>query len=97
MPGEGGDGPLGTAVGAGIGRPPPRAGGDAEDVAVAGSGHEWQGGFEHVEVTPEVHGEDGQPVLLGALGEEGRPGDAGHVDDGVESAVLVDQLPEQTA
>ena len=56
-----------------------------------------QGGLEHVEVALEVHGEHGQPVLLGALGEVGLPGDAGHVDDGVEAAVLVDQLAEQAA
>ena len=57
-----------------------------------GRGHERQGGVEHVEVALEVHVEHRQPVLLGALGEVGLPGDAGHVDDGVEPAVLVDQL-----
>ena len=44
-----------------------------------------------------MHGQHRQPVLLGALSEVGLPGDAGHVDDGVEAAVLVDQLPEQAA
>ena len=42
-----------------------------------------------------MHGQHGQPVLLGALAEVGLPGDAGHVDHGVEPAVLVDQLLEQ--
>ena len=63
---------------------------------MSGGGHEGQGGFQHVQVTPEVHGQHRQPVLLGALGEERRSGDAGDVDDGVEPAVLVDQLVEQT-
>ena len=97
LPGEGGDGPLGAAVGTGIGGPPPRAGGDAEDAAVPGGGHERQCGVEHVEVALEVHGQHRQPVLLGALSEVGLPGDAGDIDDGVEPAVLVDQLPEQGA
>jgi hypothetical protein len=66
-------------------------------MAVPGGGHERQGGVEHVEIAPEVHGEHRQPVLLGALSEVGLPGDAGDVDDGVEPAVLVDQLPEQPA
>ena len=55
LPGQGGHGPLGAAVAAGVGGPPPRAGGDAEDAAVPGGGHERQGGVEHVEVAPEVH------------------------------------------
>ena len=97
LPRQGGDGPLGAAVAAGVGGPPPRAGGDAEDAAVPGRGHERQRGLEHVEVAPEVHREHRQPVLLGALGEVGLPGDAGDVDHGIEPAVLVDQLPEQGA
>ena len=97
LPGEGGDGPLGAAVGAGIGGPPPRSRGDAEDAAVARRGHQRQGGVEHVEVALEVHGEHRPPVLLGAPTEVGLPGDAGDVDDGIEPAVLVHELPEQGA
>ena len=97
LPGEGGHRPLGAAVGPGVGGPPPRARGDAEDAPVAGGGHERQRGIEHVEVAVEVHGEHCQPVLFGAAGKIGLPGDAGHIDDGVESAVLLGQLVEQGA
>ena len=44
LPGERGDGPLGAAVRAGVGGPPPRARGDAEDPAVPGGGHDRQRG-----------------------------------------------------
>ena len=60
-----------------------------------GAGHERQRRFEHVEVPPQVHGEHREPVLLGAFCEAGVARDARHVDDGVEPAVLVDQLLEQ--
>ena len=95
LPGERRHGPLGGAVPAGVGRPPSRAGRDAHNVAVPRSGHERQCGLEHVEVAPEVHVEQCEPVFLGALGEIGLPGDAGHVHDGVEALVLVRQLLEQ--
>ena len=69
LPGERGHGPLGAAVGAGVGRPPPRPGRDAEDAAVPGRGHDRQRGAEDVEVAVEVHGEHAAPVLLAARGE----------------------------
>ena len=87
-----GDGALGAAVRAGVGRPPARAGRDAEDAAAPGRRHDRQRGAEDVEVAVEVHREHAEPVLLGAVGEARRPGDAGDVDHGVEAAVLVDQL-----
>ena len=62
-----------------------------------GRGHERQGSLEDVEVAPEVHGQHGHPVLFGAVGEVGLPGDAGHVDDGIEPSVLDGQLAEQGA
>ena len=95
LPGESCDGSFGAAVSPCIGSSPARAGCDAEDAAVSGGSHERQCGVEHVEVAPEVHSEHGEPVLLGALGEESRPGDACDVHDGVESAMLVDELSEQ--
>ena len=90
-----GHGALGAAVGAGVGRPPARAGGDAEDVAPPGGRHERQGGAEDVAVAVEVHREHAAPVLVAARGEAGGPGDAGDVDHGVEPAELVGQLVEQ--
>jgi hypothetical protein len=57
----------------------------------------WQCGVDHVEVALEVHGQHRQPVLLAAPPEVGLPGNTGDIDDGVEPAVLVDQLPEQAA
>ena len=95
LPGEGRHGPLGGAVPAGVGRPPSRTGRDAHNVPVPRSGHERQCRLEHVEVAPEVHVEQCEPVFLGALGEIGLPGDAGHVHDGVEALVLVRQFSEQ--
>ena len=97
LPRERGHGPLGTAVRTGIRLPPPRPGSDAEDAAVSGGGHQRQGRVEDVQVAPEVHAEHRQPVLLGAPAEVGLPGDPGHVDHGVEPAVLLHQLGEQAA
>ena len=62
-----------------------------------GGGHERQRGIEHVQVAPEVHAEHREPFLLSTLCETSVPRDAGDVDDGVEPAVFVDQLPEQVA
>ena len=95
LPGERRDGPLGGAVPPGIGGAPSRSGRDAEDVTVTRGGHERQRRVEHVEVAPEMHVEQCEPILLGALREVGLPRDPGHVDDGVEALVLVRQFSEQ--
>ena len=95
LPGQGGHGPLGTAVGAGVGRPPPRAGGHAQHPAVTGRRHQRKSSAEDVEIAPQVDAQHGQPVLLGPPAEVGLAGDAGHVDDRIQSTVVLDQFAEE--
>ena len=97
LPGQCRDDPLGGAVPARVGGSPSRAGGDTEDAAVPGFGHEGQGRIEDVEVTPEVHVEQRDPVFLGPAGEVALPGDAGDVHHRMEAAVLVGELFEERA
>ncbi len=95
LPGDGRHGSLGAAVPAGVGRTPSRAGRDPEYPTAARSGHQRQRGVEHVEIAPEMHAEECQPILFGTPCEVGLPGDAGDVDDGVQPAVLVHQRSEE--
>ena len=62
---------------------------------MAGFGHEGQGRIEDVEVTPEVHVEQRDPIFLGPAGEVTLPGDAGDVHHRMEAAVLVGELLEE--
>ena len=96
LPREGGHDPLGGAVATGVGGPPARTRGDPEDAAVPSRRHEGEGGLEHVEIAVQVHIEEREPVLLGTPGDVALPCDPGHVDHGIEPAVLLRQFPEQS-